>query len=99
RRASGFLQTPLSKPPRHTPPHSFGLSCRGASDKALAFLDYDLDERLDVFVANNTVPNFLFRNEEGGKFREAGLSASAEGQGVAEQVRSRMPWYATGLPL
>ena len=31
------------------------------------FLDYDLDGRLDVFVANDTVPNFLFHNQGGGQ--------------------------------
>jgi hypothetical protein len=41
----------------------------------LAFLDFDGDGRLDVFVANDTVPNFLFRNEGGGRFRESGLRA------------------------
>jgi hypothetical protein len=39
----------------------------------LAFLDYDLDGKLDVFVANDTVPNFLFHNEGGGQFREVAL--------------------------
>jgi hypothetical protein len=41
----------------------------------LAFLDYDQDGRLDVFVANDTVPNFLFHNEAGGKFQEVALRA------------------------
>ena len=35
----------------------------------------DLDGRLDVFVANDTVPNFLFRNEGSGRFREVGLNS------------------------
>src|SRR5947209_16954279 len=39
----------------------------------LAFLDYDSDGKLDVFVANDTVPNFLFHNEGGGRFREVAL--------------------------
>ena len=41
----------------------------------LSFLDFDLDGRLDVFVTNDTVPNFLFRNEGDGKFREMALTA------------------------
>jgi hypothetical protein len=41
----------------------------------LAFLDYNLDGALDVFVANDTVPNFLFHNEGGGRFREVALLA------------------------
>jgi hypothetical protein len=40
----------------------------------IAFADYDGDGDLDVFVANDTVPNFLFRND-GGKFVEAAMQA------------------------
>jgi len=41
----------------------------------VAFGDYDGDGRLDVFVANDTTPNFLFRNEGNGRFHEAALEA------------------------
>lgn len=41
----------------------------------LAFGDYDGDGRLDVFVANDTEPNFLFRNDGAGKFKETALQA------------------------
>ena len=41
----------------------------------MAFADYDDDGRLDVFVANDTEPNFLFRNEGAGRFREVGMRA------------------------
>jgi len=54
---------------------SSGIAAHIGKGMALAFLDYDLDGRLDVFVANDTVPNFLFHNEGGGHFREAGLQA------------------------
>jgi hypothetical protein len=37
---------------------------------AATFLDFDQDGRLDVFVTNDTLPNFLFHNEGGGRFRE-----------------------------
>ena len=40
----------------------------------VAVADYDLDGDPDVFVANDTVPNFLFRND-GGKFTEVGMQA------------------------
>ena len=43
--------------------------------KALAVLptDVDGDRRLDLVVANDTVRNFLFLNQGGGRFREAGV--------------------------
>jgi len=43
-----------------------------AKGLALTFLDYDRDGDLDVFVANDTVRNFLFRNEGGLRFTEVG---------------------------
>ncbi len=54
---------------------SAGIAAHVGKGMGLAFLDYDLDGKLDVFVANDTVPNFLFHNEGGGRFREAGLNA------------------------
>ena len=52
-----------------------GISGHIGKGMALSFLDYDQDGRLDVFVTNDTLPNFLFRNEDDGKFREQGLQA------------------------
>jgi len=37
--------------------------------------DIDNDGRMDLFVANDTVPNFLFHNLGNGKFKEIGLEA------------------------
>jgi enediyne biosynthesis protein E4 len=37
--------------------------------------DIDNDGRMDLFVANDTLPNFLFRNRGGGKFEEIALEA------------------------
>lgn len=37
--------------------------------------DVNNDGRMDLFVANDTVPNFLFINQGGGKFEEVGLAA------------------------
>jgi hypothetical protein len=52
-----------------------------------AVADYDRDGRLDVFVTNDTVPNFLFRNNGDGTFAEtallAGVSVPASGKPVS----------------
>jgi tetratricopeptide (TPR) repeat protein len=40
-----------------------------------AIADYDDDGFIDVFVANDTLPNFLFHNNGRGGFEEVGLTA------------------------
>jgi enediyne biosynthesis protein E4 len=49
-----------------------GLAGKGLG---VTFGDYDGDGRIDVFVANDSVPGFLFRNAGGGRFDEVGLRA------------------------
>jgi hypothetical protein len=39
----------------------------------ISISDFNGDGRMDIFIANDTEPNFLFINQGGGKFREAGL--------------------------
>src|SRR5215475_3442856 len=41
----------------------------------VAFADYDGDGRPDIFVTNDTEPNFLFHNEGNGRFTEIGMRA------------------------
>ena len=52
-----------------------GIGAHPGKGMGIAFGDYDHDGRLDVFVANDTVPNFLFHNEGGGKFKEVAMAA------------------------
>jgi hypothetical protein len=52
-----------------------GIGAHTGKGMAAAFLDYDADGRLDVFVTNDTVPNFLFHNEGEGRFRESALAS------------------------
>jgi len=51
---------------------------------SVAFGDYDADGFVDVFVTNDAVPNFLFRNRGNGTFEEVGLLA-----GVAMPANGR----------
>jgi hypothetical protein len=41
----------------------------------IGLADFDADSFLDLFVANDTLPNFLFRNDAGRRFEEIGLLA------------------------
>lgn len=41
----------------------------------IGLADYDRDGRIDVFVTNDNLPNFLFHNEGSGKFTEVALTA------------------------
>jgi enediyne biosynthesis protein E4 len=52
-----------------------GISAHPGRGMGLTFADYDRDGNTDVFVTNDNLPNFLFRNAGGGKFEEVGLEA------------------------
>ncbi len=54
----------------------------------VAIGDYDRDGRIDIFVGNDTVPNFLFHNEGGGRFREVGLPARVAYNGDGRALSS-----------
>ena len=56
--------------------------------------DVNNDALLDLFVANDTMPNFLFVNKGAGKFEEIGLSAGVA-YGEAGRPRSGMGVDAT----
>ena len=52
-----------------------GIGRHQGRGMGLAFADYDQDGRLDVYVANDKLPSFLFRNRGDGTFDETGLLA------------------------
>ena len=52
---------------------SSGLSKHLGRGMSIAFADYDADGRLDAFVTNDNLPNFLFHNLGKGKFEEVAL--------------------------
>jgi enediyne biosynthesis protein E4 len=64
-----------------------GIGKHVGKGMSVAFADYDRDGHLDAFVTNDTVPNFLFRNQGDGTFREsallAGVSVPASGRPVS----------------
>jgi hypothetical protein len=41
----------------------------------IAIADYDLDGHIDIFIANDSMPEFLFHNKGNGTFEEKGLTA------------------------
>jgi len=52
-----------------------GIAAHIGKGMAVSFLDFDGDGRLDAFVTNDTVPNYLFRNLGDGKFQEVALES------------------------
>jgi tetratricopeptide (TPR) repeat protein len=62
-----------------------GIAAYPGKGMGVAFGDLDGDGKLDIFVANDTVRNFLFHNRGNGTFEEVGLPAGVayNGDGVA----------------
>lgn len=54
---------------------SAGISTKTGKGMSIVFADYNNDGRMDVLVTNDTMPNFLFRNEGNGRFSEVGFAA------------------------
>ena len=66
---------------------SSGLGAQLGKGMGIAVADYDGDGLMDIFVANDSVPNFLFHNLGHAKFEEAGMLAGValneDGRAVA----------------
>ena len=79
-----------------------GLSAHIGKGMSTLFADYDLDGRLDVLVTNDTTPNFLFRNEGNGRFRElalrAGVAFNEDGRAVSSMGADFRDLDNDGLP-
>jgi len=54
---------------------SSGIGAQFGKGMGVAVADYDGDGLMDIFVANDSVPNFLFHNLGHGKFEEVGMLA------------------------
>jgi hypothetical protein len=52
-----------------------GLLAHVGKGMSVSFADFNRDGRLDVFITNDTVPNFLFKNNGDGTFTEDALMA------------------------
>ena len=52
---------------------SSGIASHIGKGMGVSFADFDGDGFTDVFVANDSMRNFLFRNKGNGKFEEVGL--------------------------
>jgi len=64
----------------------FGLAKPGKG-LGIAVADYDRDGLIDLFIANDSMPEFLYRNKGGAKFEEvallAGVAVDADGHAYA----------------
>ena len=52
-----------------------GIAAQIGKGMGVAFADFDGDGFTDVFVANDSIRNFLFRNQGDGTFQEIGIEA------------------------
>ncbi len=52
-----------------------GIRAHLGKGMGAAAADYDLDGRMDLFVSNDAMPNFLFHNLGGGRFSEVALDS------------------------
>jgi len=66
--------------------HKLGLD-KPAKALGIAIADYDHDGRIDLYIANDSMPEFLFHQKKDGTFEEVGLESevavNAEGQTYA----------------
>jgi len=65
-----------------------GLEVPGGDGLGLAIADLDDDGKLDLFVANDAAPNFLFRNLGGLKFEEVGMTSGVALDGTGRATAS-----------
>lgn len=67
---------------------SSGIAAHVGKGMSVAVADFDADGRDDIFVTNDGVPNFLFRNVDGKRFEESALLAGVALPGFGRPVSS-----------
>jgi hypothetical protein len=81
--------------------HKVGLAEPGKG-LGIAFADYDRDGRLDIFVANDSMPEFLYHNKGDGTFEEvalrSGVAVDGEGHTYAGMGVDFADYNNDGLP-
>ena len=79
-----------------------GIAAHVGKGMSVAFADFDLDGFTDAFVANDTLPDFLFRNRGDGSFEQVGLPAGvavgSHGRPVASMGTDFRDYNNDGLP-
>jgi hypothetical protein len=79
-----------------------GIYDTGGKGLGVVFADYDIDGWPDIYIANDAVRNFLYRNSGDGSFVEgAGLSGVAYGQDGQMEAGMGVDWGdydGDGLP-
>ncbi|MCX6633944.1 MAG: CRTAC1 family protein [Acidobacteria bacterium] len=79
-----------------------GIARHIGKGMGVAFADFDRDGFTDVFVANDSVASFLFRNQGDGTFREVGLEAGValreDGAAIAGMGADFRDFDNDGLP-
>jgi hypothetical protein len=79
-----------------------GIAQHIGKGMGVAFADFDGDGFTDVFVANDSVRGFLFRNQGNGTFREMGLEAGValreDGAAIAGMGADFRDFDNDGLP-
>ena len=65
---------------------SSGIGLKPGNGLGVVTFDYDSDGWQDIFIANDSMPNFLFHNKRNGTFEEVGYQAgvAVSGDGQAE---------------
>jgi hypothetical protein len=81
--------------------HKVGLAEPGKG-LGIAFADYDRDGHLDIFVANDSMPEFLYHNKGDGTFEEvalrSGVAVDGEGHTYAGMGVDFADYNNDGLP-